>query len=128
MEVLGNMLRFLLCVLVLTGIAYAFSVNRKAIDWKLIGKALGLQVVIALIAFKLEWFALVLAFIARLFVKVYNFSLDGSRFIFGPLENIDSSGWIFAIQVLPSLIFFSALFSFLFYLRILHRLTICLSW
>lgn len=128
MDLTLNLLRFLLCIAVLCGIAFALSKNRKAINWPLIGKALSLQMVIALIAFKLDWFAAVLAFIAKLFVKVYSFSLEGSSFIFGPLENIESSGWIFAIQVLPSLIFFSALFSLLYYLRILPLIINALSW
>lgn len=120
--------RFLLCIAVLCGIAYSLSINKKAIDWKLVIKALILQIVIALIAFKMSWFAAIFAFIAKLFVKIYGFSLEGSAFIFGPLENIQSSGWIFAIQVLPSLIFFSALFSLLYYLRILPLVINGMSW
>ena len=124
----SDILRFILCIAILCFIAYGLSTNRKAINWPLIGKAILLQIFIAIIAFKLSWFAAFFAFVAKLFVKVYSFSLEGSSFIFGPLENIESNGWIFAIQVLPSLIFFSALFSLLYYLRVLPFIINSLSW
>jgi CNT family concentrative nucleoside transporter len=128
MELAFDILRFILCIFVLCAIAFGFSTNRKAIDWRLIGKAILLQILIAILAFKLSWFAAIFAFVAKLFVKVYSFSLEGSSFIFGPLENIETNGWIFAIQVLPSLIFFSALFSLLYYLRVLPFIINALSW
>ncbi len=123
-----DIIRAIIGIGVLIGIAYLFSVNKKAISWILVLKALGLQVIIAVIAFKVPIFSQILGFIAKIFVKVYNFSLAGSSFIFGPLENIQSTGWIFAVQVLPSLIFFSALFSLLYFLRILPLVINAMSW
>lgn len=116
-----QILRGFLGVIVLLGIAYLFSKNKKQINWRTVSTGMAFQLVLAVLAFKTTFFSSIFAFVAKAFVKVYEFTAVGSSFIFGNLVITHNTewGWVFAIQVLPSLIFFSALFSLLYYIGIL---------
>jgi CNT family concentrative nucleoside transporter len=108
-------------IALILGIGYALSRNRRAISWQVVGWGVGLQFVFAV-------FVLLLPFGQRLFqvlgdaVKaILSFSYVGSEFVFGQLGAQHSSfGLVFAFQVLPAIIFVSALFAILYYLGVMQ--------
>ena len=120
---LNKILRGILGLITLIVIAVIFSKKRNRINWNLVWKGLLIQIVFAFCILKIpiihnlfEWFSLV-------FITILNFTRDGSIFLFGSLiENTNSYGYIFAFQVLPTIIFFSALTSLLFYYKILQKI------
>ncbi|MDX2191232.1 MAG: nucleoside transporter C-terminal domain-containing protein, partial [Bacteroidota bacterium] len=117
-------------------IAWSLSVNRTAIDWKLVISGFGLQILLAFMFLKLPFTIEVLQFVSRAFVKILDFSLQGAQFLFGDLAknsqaNLDvkhNLGFIFAFQVLPTIIFFSSLTAGLYYLGILQKVVWVLAW
>ncbi|MEL6254875.1 MAG: nucleoside transporter C-terminal domain-containing protein [Bacteroidota bacterium] len=115
------MLRGIFGIFVLLGICWLFSSNRKKIDWKLVAAGIGLQLIFALLL-KVPFVNDLFRYIADIFVTVLNFTQAGSSFLFLDLVDIPKSGYIFAFQVLPIIIFFSALTSLLYYLGILQRI------
>lgn len=106
-------------IIVFIGIAYLLSSSRTKVKWSIVFKAILLQVVLSLLIANIQMVYTFFQGVSLFFVKIYTFSKEGSLFMFGDLVNTDKMGWIFALQVLPSLIFFSALFSLLYYMRIL---------
>ncbi|MDQ0150232.1 NupC/NupG family nucleoside CNT transporter [Eubacterium multiforme] len=101
-------------------IAVLFSENRKKINWRLVSMALGLQVVFALIILKIPAGRAFFEFCSKAITKLLDFTLQGSNFLFGNLMNQKTFGMIFALQVLPTIIFFSALMGILYYLGIMQ--------
>jgi len=120
MELMINLIRGVFGMGFLILIAYLFSANRKAISWKTVGIGLAMQLVLALGVLKVPFVRAIFEFVGKIFVKTLDFTRDGSVFLLGDLMNIDSYGFIFAFQVLPTIIFFSALTSVLFYLGIIQ--------
>ena len=123
-----SLMRGLLGMLVLIVIAWLFSNNRKAVSWKVVVIGLGMQIFLAVGVLKIDFIQSFFEFIGTLFVKVLAFTADGSRFLFGSMMDVDSFGFIFALQVLPTIIFFSALTSVLFYLGIIQKIVYVLAW
>lgn len=117
---LNSLLRGILGMLALLGIAYIFSSNRKGINWKTIGIGLALQLVLAIGVLKIGFVKATFEFVGTLFVKVLDFTRAGSEFLLGGMMNVDNFGFIFLFQVLPTIIFFSALTSLLFYLGVIQ--------
>ncbi len=115
-------------MLVLVGIAYLFSANRKAVSWKVVGIGLGIQLLLALGILKVWFIQAGFEVLGKFFVKILDFTRDGSVFLFGDMMNIDSFGFIFAFQVLPTIVFFSALTSVLFYFGIIQKIVYGLAW
>ncbi|MDB2394193.1 Na+ dependent nucleoside transporter [Flavobacteriaceae bacterium] len=103
-------------------IAYLCSKNRKAINWKTVGFGLLLQLVLAISILKLSWVQSIFNAVGKIFVSILDFTAAGSLFLFGDLMNVDSYGFIFIFQILPTIIFFAALTSLLFYLGVLQFL------
>ncbi len=127
---LNTLLRGILGLFSLVVIAFLFSANRKAINWKTAGIGLGIQLVLAVGILKvpaIQWFFNLLG---GFFNEILNFTLAGSEFLFGGLLNLDNPniGYIFAFQILPTIIFFSALTSVLYYLGIIQKLVKILAW
>jgi len=103
-------------------IAFLFSSNKKAINWKTVGLGLSFQLIIAIGVLKVPFIKAVFEFIGKIFVKVLDFTRSGSQFLFeGLVADMDTFGFIFAFQVLPTIIFFSAITSVLFYLGIIQK-------
>lgn len=118
----SHVFRGFLALIVLVFIAFIFSRDRKNINWNLVWKGLLIQIVFAVAILKLPIVQKVFDWLSSIFVTVLNFTQDGSIFLFGGLiENTNSFGYIFAFQVLPTIIFFSALTSVLFYYGILQK-------
>ena len=102
-------------------ISFLFSSNRKAINWKIVGIGLAFQLLIAIGVLKVEFIKTIFEFVGGLFVQVLEFTRAGSKFLFeGLVVDMDTFGFIFAFQVLPTIIFFSALTSVLFYLGVIQ--------
>ncbi|TGV02464.1 NupC/NupG family nucleoside CNT transporter [Flavivirga rizhaonensis] len=110
-------------------LAFLFSSNRKAINWKIVGIGLAFQLLIAIGVLKVEFIKGIFEFIGGLFVEVLEFTRAGSKFLFeGLVVDMDTFGFIFAFQVLPTIIFFSALTSVLFYLGIIQKVVKAMAW
>jgi len=101
-------------------IAYLFSSNKKAINWKTVGIGLFVQLILAIGVLKVGFVKSLFEFVGGLFVKVLDFTRAGSEFLLGGMMNVDNFGFIFLFQVLPTIIFFSALTSLLFYLGVIQ--------
>ncbi len=113
----------ILGMFVLIVIAFLFSSNRKAVDWKKVGIGLSLQLLIAVGVLKVGFIKAIFDFVGKIFIKILEYTKAGSAFLFdGLVDNINSFGYIFAFQVLPTIIFFSALTSLLFYLGIIQKI------
>ena len=118
----NNLGRGLLGIITLLLIAFAFSRNRKGIDWQLVCKGLLIQIVFAILILKVPFVQNGFEWLSSIFVTILGFTREGSLFLFGDLiGNINSFGFIFAFQVLPTILFFSALTSLLFYYGILQK-------
>ena len=120
MDLIINIGRGLLGMTVLIAIGYLFSSNRKAINWKTVGIGLGAQLVLALGVLKVPFIKSIFEFIGGIFVLILDFTKAGSSFLLGGMMNVESFGFIFLFQVLPTIVFFSALTSLLFYLGIIQ--------
>lgn len=117
-----NILKGVLAIMVLIAIAVLFSRDRKSINWHLVWRGLLIQIVFAVAILKIPFVQKIFDWLSSVFVTILNFTQDGSIFLFGGLiENTTSFGYIFAFQVLPTIIFFSALTSVLFYYGILQK-------
>jgi concentrative nucleoside transporter, CNT family len=89
---------------------------------------LGFQLILAFSVLQLPPIQRFFEFIGKMFIKVLDFTKEGSEFLLGGLLNVDSMGFIFAFQILPTIIFFSALTSVLFYLGIIQKVVYGLAW
>lgn len=138
MELLTNILRGGFGITVLLGICYLLSANRKAIDWRLVATGLGMQLVLAVLL-KVKFIRSIFDTIASFFVIVLDFTDEGASFIFGSWPAVAQItnglsgepfvvGYIFAFKVLPTIIFFSALSSVLYYFGILQVIIKGFAW
>ena len=110
-------------------ISFLFSSNRKAINWKTVGIGLGFQLIIAIGVLKISFVQNAFEGVGKIFVSILDFTKAGSKFLFeGLVVDMDTFGFIFAFQVLPTIIFFSALTSVLFYLGIIQKLVKAFGW
>lgn len=123
-----SILRGLLGMFVLIGIAWLFSVNRKAISWQVVGIGLGVQVMLAIGVLQVPAVQYFFEIVGSIFVVILDFTKAGSEFLFGNFLDVETFGFIFAFQVLPTIIFFSALTSLLFYLGIIQKIVYGLAW
>lgn len=123
-------LRGLLGMGVILFISFLFSVNRKAINWRMIAIGLGLQIVLAIGILKVPLVQDFFTLLAQFFNKILEYTLTGSEFVFGNLIKLDNPnfGYIFAFQILPTIIFFSALSSVLYYFGIIQGIVKALGW
>lgn len=123
-----GVLRGVFGMFVLLLIAYLFSANRKAIRWKTVGIGLGLQLFLAVGVLKIPAVQWVFEKTGSLFVAVLDFTKVGSEFLLGNLMDASTYGFIFVFQILPTIIFFSALTSLLFYYGIIQGIVKGLAW
>ena len=121
--------RGLLGIGVLLTICYFLSTNRKKISWKLVGVGIVMQIVIAILLLKVPFVNSAFEWIAARFAGFLNFAREGGIFLFGDIvENTDTYGYIFAFQVLPTIVFFSAVSAILYYFGILQKVVYGLAW
>lgn len=119
---LRSLWRGVLGMVALILIAFFFSANKKAIDWKKVAIGLSIQLLIAVGVLKIEFIQSIFEFIGEVFIEILAYTKAGSEFLFaGIVGDMNKFGYIFAFQVLPTIIFFSALTSLLFYLGIIQK-------
>lgn len=143
MEFITNVLRGSLGIAVLLGICYLLSNNRKNINWRLVLGGLALQIILAVSILQVDFIYQSFDWVADRFVDLLNFTESGATFIFGSwpdetwIQAMDFSsgekimykvGFIFAFKVLPTVVFFSAFSSILFYLGILQKIIYVFAW
>ena len=109
-------------------IAYLLSNNKKRIDWKTIIIGLSSQLVIAVAVLRVEFVRMIFEKIGQGFLAIVTFTNQGSKILFGELADSSKYGEIFVFQVLPVIIFFSALTSVLYYYRIIQKVVSGLAW
>ena len=118
---LESIVRGIIGMISLVFIAYLFSSNKKAINWKTTFLGLTSQLIIAVLILRVEFVQSIFEFFGKIFVKTLDFTMEGSKFLLGDMVNVESFGYVFLFQVLPTIIFFSALTSVLFYLGIIQK-------
>ncbi|MDA3861888.1 MAG: NupC/NupG family nucleoside CNT transporter [Melioribacteraceae bacterium] len=137
-----SIFRGMIGVLLLVGIAFLFSNNKKKINWRLVVTGLSLQFIFAILIIKgdylatffspLGWPKAFFAWVSGFFVIVLNFTTEGARFVFGDLAigpgTENSMGMFFAFQVLPTIIFFASLMAILYHLGIMQRVVQGMAW
>ena len=109
-------------------IAILFSSNRRAIPWRTVGLGLAFQLLIAIGVLRVEFIKNGFEAVGQVFVNVLDYTRSGSEFLFGGMMDVTSFGFIFAFQVLPTIIFFSALTSVLFYFGVIQVVVRGMGW
>jgi concentrative nucleoside transporter, CNT family len=139
---IADILRGLLGIALILGIAVLFSNNRRSIPWPMVWKGLLVQVGFGTLVIKgdalrslwfpLGWFKDGFEFAGKVFVKLLSFTVQGSTFVFGNLAlgpgTPGSLGFMFVFQVLPTIIFFSSLMSLLYYIGVMQRVVQAIAW
>ncbi len=128
-------------ILVLLGIAWLFSDSKKTINWRIVGTGIGLQLIFAVFVILTPWGSVVFDAIGSFFVKIISFTFDGAAFVFGALASQETFGnafpegmrsegvgFIFAFQVLPTIIFFSSLMSVMYHLGLMQKIVQGMAW
>lgn len=122
-----SLVRGILGIVVILGIAYALSYDRKKIDWKLVGGGLLMQIVFALAVLYVPLFGSMLEFLGKIFVKLMDFTEAGLSFLLGPYAS-KAAGFSFLLHSLPIVVFFSALVSMFYHWGIIQRVVGIFSW
>ena len=123
-----SIFRGLLGIAFVLFVAFIFSEQKRKIHWKTIGIGIGIQVLLAFLILNpagigfLEYFRWGFNLLGKGFVYILDFSKEGTKFLFGSFLDTDKHGFLFAFQVLPTIIFFSALTSVLFYLGVIQKI------
>ncbi|ELC7321472.1 NupC/NupG family nucleoside CNT transporter [Stenotrophomonas maltophilia] len=113
---------------VLIGITWLFSNNKRAVDWKLVATGITLQIAFAALVILVPGGRDVFDALGKGFVKILSYVNEGSGFIFGSLMDTKNYGFIFAFQVLPTIIFFSALMGVMYHLNIMQAIVRVMAW
>ena len=124
----GSIFRGLVGMIFLFGVAYAFSRNRKGINWSLVIKGSVLQLVLAVFILKVPFVSVIFDWLAKAFTKVIDFSHDGAIFLFGSAGEMPPMLANFAFWILPTVVFVSALSSLLYYFGILQFVVKKMAW
>ena len=123
-----SIFRGIIGIAVVISIAFLFSEKKSKIPWKIVGIGLLFQIVLAFLILNpfgvsfLEYFRLGFQLLGKMFVAILDFSKAGADFLFGSFLDTEKHGFLFAFQVLPTIIFFSALTSLLFYLGVIQKI------
>ncbi len=113
---------------VLIALAWVVSMERRAVNWKLVLAGVGLQLLFAILVILVPGGRELFDFLSRVFVKVVGFAMVGSEFIFSDLANPMAFGFVFAFQVLPTIIFFAALMGVLYHLGVMQKVVQGMAW
>lgn len=136
-----EIIRGLLGLSILILIAFALSKHKKKVNWRLVGSGVAIQLILGLLVFKVPAFASVFGVIAGFFTQLLSFTDAGAQFIFGTWPDVaqimtpdgtesvtHTIGYVFAFKVLPTVVFFSALTSLLYYLGVLQKIVFGFAW
>ena len=119
---LEGFLRGLLGISFLILTTYLLSNNKKAINWKTASTGLILQLILAVGVLKISWVKMIFESAGKVFVKILDFTMEGTKVLFGDLVSVENFGNVFIFSILPTVIFFAALTSILFYLGIIQKI------
>ena len=125
---LVSLLRGVTGMLILIFIAFLLSNNRRAISWKTVGIGLFIQILIAVGVLKINFIKNIFEILGGFFIKVLEFTGEGTKMLLGEFGNIETYGFIFVFQALPVIIFFSALTSILYYFGVIQKIVGFLAW
>ena len=120
--------RGVLGILFLVFVAYLLSNNKKAIPWRTVAIGLFFQIFIAIGVLKINFIKSVFEALGGFFIKVLEYTGEGTKMLLGEFGNIETYGFIFIFQALPVIIFFSALSSILYYFGVIQKLVGFLAW
>ncbi len=109
------------------GICYLFSTSRKSIDWRLVASGILLQIGLAVLMIKIPFIRAIFSTIVDGFLVVINSTIEAAQFLFGDLA-VEGGGFGFAFTVLPTVVFFSAMSSLLYYYGILQKVVHGFAW
>ena len=123
-----SIFRGVLGMTILLGLSYAISVNKKAIKWKTVFLGLLMQLTIAIGVIKITWISNVFEFFGSFFIKILEYTEAGTNMLLGDFSDVEKTGYIFAFQVLPVIIFFSALTSIGYYFGVIQKIVRGLAW
>ncbi|MEZ4990167.1 MAG: nucleoside transporter C-terminal domain-containing protein [Saprospiraceae bacterium] len=134
-----SILRGVLGIVVLLGICYLLSSNRRNINWRLVGVGMAMQIILAVLILKVPFVRQIFDYISSFFVVLLDFTEEGAKFVLGDWPNVTEVrdgitgdlymvGNIFAFKILPTIIFFSALSALLYYLGILQLIIKGFAW
>ena len=125
---LGSRLTGILGFAVILGIAIGFSRNRRAISWRVVGWGVGLQLLFAIFVLRVSFGQEAFKWLGGVVTQILSFSYAGSEFVFGEIGKQHSSlGVVFAFQIMPAIIFVSALFAILYYLGVMQAVVKALA-
>ena len=129
-NLLNTLIRGFLGVASLLFLAFCFSQDRKSIDWKLVFKGLAIQIIFAVLILKAPLVSTGFEFIGKIFTKIISFTQDGTMFLFRSFSSgtIEAPLANFAIMILPTVIFFSALTSLFYYWKIIPKIVYVFAW
>lgn len=127
-KIVLRILNGMLGIIVMLGIAVAFSFNRKKINWRIVGLGTLMQFVFAVLILLTSGGRAFFQFFNDAVLKILSFSDQGASFIFGNLVSDFSIGAIFAFKVLPTIIFFSSMISVLYYLGVMQKVVQVFAW
>ncbi len=113
---------------VLISVAYLFSTQKKSIDWTQVAAGIGLQIVFAIVVIMVPGGREFFNAISMIFVKTIDFAMAGAEFIFGDMAKATEFGFIFAFQVLPTIIFFAALMGVLYHIGLMQKIVQGMAW
>jgi len=127
---LTSIFRGMLGIISLLAVAFLFSKNRQNINWKLVIKGLAIQMLFAILILKVPFISTGFEFVGKIFAKTISFTQDGTMFLFRSFETgvIESPLANFAIMILPTVIFFSALTSLFYYWGVLPKIVYGFAW
>lgn len=128
METLTHLLRGAFGYAALIGIAIALSYDRRRIPWRIVAAGVVLQFLFASCVLYVGPIRDMVEWVGNLFVNLMGFTNEGVKFVFGSLASTEKHGIVFAIGILPSIIFFSAFTSMLYYLGILQKVVYAYAW
>ncbi len=119
---LEGFLRGMLGISFLILTTYLLSSNKNSINWKTASTGLLLQLILAVGVLKISWVKMIFESAGKVFVKILDFTMEGTKFLFGDLVSAENFGNVFIFSILPTVIFFAALTSILFYLGIIQKI------
>ncbi len=121
-------IRGLLGLIVLIVIAFLLSSDKKNINWKLVLFGLLLQILFGVLITKIDIIAFSFSWVSNQFVRILDFSFEGTKFVFGKVATYPDFGFVFAFKVLPTVIFFATLSAGLYYFGILQYIIKSIAW
>ena len=117
-----SLLRGIIGMIILISISYILSNKRRAINWKAVIIGLAIQIILAVSVLKIPFVQSIFESAGKIFVKILDFTMEGTKFLFGDLVSTENFGNVFIFSILPTVIFFAALTSVLFYFGIIQKI------